>query len=95
MTTVLVWILLNATTGKPGSPYYFATQSDCLRAGMRRENVTKTRDYYECIQENIANTYVIPQPPTPNPRAERNYKSEQDQINRILSNPPNWHPAQS
>lgn len=93
MNTVLVWILLNAVSGKTASPYYFANQADCLRAGMKLEQVVKTRSYYECVQENIANTYVIPQPPTPNPRAQRNYKSEQDQIDRILSNPPNWQPS--
>lgn len=94
MHTVLVWILLNALSGRTASPYYFANQADCLRAGMQREQVAERRAHYTCVQERIADLYAEPQPRSPTHRAMRNYQSEQDQIQRILSNPPHWQPSQ-
>jgi hypothetical protein len=88
-TTLLVWLLFNVGSGKMALPYYFNTQSDCLRAGMVMENNVKTRGYYTCEKLNIANPYEVPVKPTPAPadlqRAMRNYQSEQDQINRLLN----------
>jgi hypothetical protein len=89
MNTILAWLLFNVSTGKMAMPYYFTTQSDCLRAGMVLESDTKTRGYYTCEKMNIANPYEVPVKPEPAPadlqRAMRNYQYEQDQINRLLN----------
>lgn len=94
MNTVLVWILLNAVSGKTASPYYFANQADCLRTGTRLEQVVEGRAHYTCVPETIASTYSNVASPTNLSQAVRHYQSEQDQIQRILSNPPHWQPSQ-
>lgn len=94
MNTVLVWILLNAVSGRTASPYYFANQADCLRVGTQLTQAVKVRAQYTCVPERIATRYTEAAPPAPSPRAVRNYRLEQAQINRILSNPPHYQPGQ-
>lgn len=91
MNSVLVWILMSLTTQQPALPYAFPSQADCLRASSELNTVNTHHESYRCISMRVVDPATMPQGTLPSTghssRAQRNYQSEQEQIQRLLSVP--------
>lgn len=92
MKTILVWILINLSTGQPVANYQFPTQADCLRAGSTFSTYAKVSTRYTCTSLKITSLKIVDPytdpvrqyPQAPEDRARSNYNYEQDKINQIL-----------
>lgn len=91
MNTVLVWIMValgpNPQPYAPQSHYQYATQVDCQRArGALARYDDRVKRQWTCVSIRVAGPYEEePLAPSATDRAQRNYRHEQETIQRILS----------
>lgn len=92
MHTMLIWVLINLSTGRPMTAYAFPTQPDCLRAASALSPYQPHYTQYHCQSMRVINPYRATVTTGASERlverrALRNYRYEQQQMKVILQSP--------